>query len=114
MNLAKIFSSPFTAHTAVDEDLAFAIQCVFVFGPYIAKYREQQQQLQKLADALEPLRQALRPLRSTPARKVAPERDVAMLALLTAALRWPDRTQAVGYVKGFRVVGNLDAPAVFK
>ena len=45
---------------------------------------------------------------------MAATRDVAMLVFATALLRWPDRTQGQAYLSGFRVVGNLDAPAVFR
>ena len=70
--------------------------------------------MDRLSKALDPLRIALNSKRSKSARKVAIYRDVALMCLLSSALRRPDRSQAVGYITGFKVVGNLETPSVFR
>ena len=64
--------------------------------------------------SLQPLRDALAPLRSDTAKAVAAQRDVAGIAFLTALLRWPDRSQAQGYLQGFDVVGTIQTSGVFR
>ena len=70
--------------------------------------------MQQAFDALNPLRAALEPLRSVTARAVAADRDAAALAFLTAILRWPDRQQPMSYIKGFPVIGDIEASGVFR
>ena len=36
------------------------------------------------------------------------------MAFLTALLRWPDRTQAKGYLQGFDVVGSIETSGIFR
>ena len=64
--------------------------------------------------ALRPLKEALEPLRSETSKAVAAQRDIAGLALFTALLRCPDRTQALGYLQGFDVVGEIPTSNVFR
>ena len=115
LSRARDVQSPFSAQTELDDDLEYSVQMLLTFGPYIGRYRElQHTRLDKVSKALQPLRDALDPHRTRAAKKVASTRDVALICLLTSMLRWPDREQAIAYLKGFRVVGNLNCPSVFK
>ena len=112
---ARQLSSPFSSVTVLDDDLLLAVQCVFVFGPYIGALREaQHQRLRDACDALSPLRRALLPFRCRTARKVVAGRDASLNVFATALLRWPDRSQGAGCLTGLRVVGDVEAPAIFK
>ena len=61
-----------------------------------------------------PLRAALDKIRSSTSQAVAADRDIPGLALFTSLLRWPDRTQATGYLEGFQVVGDIASSRVFR
>ena len=107
--------NPFEVKQPVDLDLAFAAEALAIFGPGVAAWRAQEKEgLSKAFAALTPLRCKLDPMRSETARAVAPSRDVAGLALITALLRWPDRTQAQGYLEGFQVIGEIPSSRVFR
>ena len=74
----------------------------------------QRNDIREALAALAPLRDALAPRRSATSSAVAPDRDVAGLAFLTAILRWPDRSQARGYLEGFQVIGDIPTSRVFR
>ena len=59
--------------------------------------------------ALTLLREATQQWRCFTAKSVASTRDVVEIAFSTALLRWPDRTQASGYLVGFKFVGEIPA-----
>ena len=100
--------NPFEVKQPTDLDLAYAAEALAIFGPGVATWRaEERDSLSKALAALAPLRAKIAPLRSKTAQAVAPTRDVAGIAFLTAILRWPDRTQARGYLEGFQVIGDI-------
>ena len=112
---AKLALSPFNQNMPIDEDLHFAAEATLTWGPCIHQWREQQQQcLHRVLGSLADLRAALDQLRSSTSRAVAADRDIAGLAFYSALLRWPDRTQASGYLEGFEVVGNIESSRVFR
>ena len=84
-------------------------------GGHIRAWRHHQHlALQRVLSALDPLRAELEQFRSDTSRAVAATRDIAGLALFTSLLRWPDRTQAAGYLEGFRVVGTIETSKLFR
>ena len=84
-------------------------------GVHIQAWRDSQfAAFNRCIQALAPLRAALAPLRSHTAEAVARDRDVAALAFFTSLLRWPDLTQAAGYLDGFKVVGEIETSRVFR
>ena len=46
--------------------------------------------------------------------KVSASKSPALLALLIAAARWPDRTLATHFVHGFKLVGDIEASHIFR
>ena len=112
---AKQQLNPFGQDLPLDLDLQFAIQAMLRWGIHMRVWRTYQQQaLLRTLAALQPLRDELAKHRSTTSMAVAAERDVAGIAMLTALLRWPDRQQALGYLQGFRVVGEIETSKIFK
>ena len=45
---------------------------------------------------------------------VAASKSPALLALLVAALRWPDRTVPLAFVQGFKVIGDIEPSHIFR
>ena len=112
---ARQAASPFSCQVKMDLDLVFAAELVAVLGPYAQAWRElQQKAMHNALVALQPLRLAVAGCRSATAEAVASRRDVPALAFITSILRWPDRTQARGYLEGFPVVGEIEASRVFR
>ena len=99
----------------LDQDLGYAVEAMVLWGVHLDKWRGQQQRaLQRVLAELQPIREALEPFRSETSKAVATQRDIAGIALFTALLRWPDRTQALGYLQGFDVVGEIPTSRVFR
>ena len=85
-----------------------------IFRPGIQQWRlEQENFLNAALETLPPLREATQPLRSFTTKSVPSTRDVAGIALFTALLRCPDRTQASGYLVGFKLVAEISQPQDF-
>ena len=115
MTSAARIPSPFGQHFPMDDDLHFAAELMIVFGPFARAWRARQQQaFQRILRALDPIRDALVKLRSDTSKAVAAARDIAGIAFLTAVLRWPDRTQAEGYLYGFKVFGEIENSRIFR
>ena len=99
----------------MDTDIEYACEAFLKWGVFIHTWRTSQHaSLTRCLQALYPLCAAFAPLRSHTAQAVAADRDVAGLAFLTSLLRWPDVTQASGYLDGFKVVGEIETSRVFR
>ena len=108
-------TNPFQVKLPSDPDLQYTALALALFGPGIQQWREEQRaELERALAKLEPLRKELDHMKSATARAVAPDRDVAGLAFLTAILRWPDRAQARGYLEGFQVIGDIPTSKIFR
>ena len=112
---ARRLPSPFAAPMTIDDDLELAVHCLYVFGPRVSSFRERQhRKLAQVLAALAPLRTALEPHRGATAKRVAATKDVALMSFVAAVLRWPDKSQAAGYLRGFRVIGQIEPTDVFR
>ena len=112
---ASQLSSPFRPGVAIDDDLRFAAHCVAVWGPQIPGWREQQQQqLRDVGKALDELSSVIQShLHPCVARAAATKRP-AHMAFLTAVMRWPDVSQAQGYIEGFPIIGEIPSSNLFR
>ena len=107
--------SPFTQQMPMDEDLHFVAEMMVVFDPRAHVWRERQRgSLRRIMEAIGPVRASLQPRRSGASLAAAADRDVAGIAFFTAALRWSDRSQAEGYLKGFKVFGEIESSRIFR
>ncbi|CAK0807283.1 unnamed protein product, partial [Prorocentrum cordatum] len=111
----KVIGTPFDVSGAMGADLEFGAALRSIFGPRAQNWRDlQQSAMHRALMALEPVRAAPANKRSAAAQAVARDRDAAGIAFLTALLRWPDRSQAMGYLHGFPVIGDIEASGVFR
>ena len=115
MQETKFMQAPFSEHHLEEEDLLFAIECMAVFGPYVARWREQQMAaFQRVVSALRVVDTQLKSFQTRSAQVVAAHKSPAVIAFLTAINKWPDRDQALGYIRGFDIVGQVTASGVFR
>ena len=102
---ALLQPSPFSQNFIVDDDIHYAGRQMAVFGPMHLHYKMKQVMLMKrVAKALAPLEQWVRSKMPSSVWDVAKEKCPAAMALMVVMLRWPDRTQPLRYIKGFRSV----------
>ena len=115
MRRALELESPFSHAGPLDDDLLFVIELMMIFGTQVQAWRERRLHLlQQVVVALGPLEEELRKHRVKTSVAVASSRKVAFLAFVTCLLRWPDRGQALCYLKGFHVVGDIAEMGVFR
>jgi hypothetical protein len=114
MRLALCAESPF-AISFVERDLAFAAEGMVIFGPFLAQFRAKQQRIWRdVQRALEPLEATVALLRVDTAQRVASSKKPGMMAFAAALLKWPDRTQAMAYLEGFQIVGEIAPSHLFR
>ena len=100
MEAATALPSPFKPGATSDPDLRFAAHTMAAWGPFVTRWREQQDAaVRVLAECVRPLTEALRRRMPASVRKVAVKKDPAMIALVVVLIRWPDRQLAVEYVR---------------
>ena len=108
-------SSPFSMDAAVDDDLLFAARCCAIFGPQIRSFRARQSKaFDHVCKKLNALDIILKAKMHVEVAQVASKKSPATMGAMTILLRWPDREQPGLYVKGFRMVGNLEPSKVFR
>ncbi|CAE7466822.1 unnamed protein product [Symbiodinium microadriaticum] len=107
--------SPFLSSRWPDDDVDFVAYTISVWQdllPYLAQ--RQRRALRSIKAAVRPLLSVLYGSRSESSRKVASGKDPAFLACMTSLLRWPDRSQAMDFVSGFPIVGEIERSGVFR
>ena len=108
-------SSPFSAKRWPDDDVFFVAYTVAVWQDGLPLLAARQRHCLKcISRALTPLRQWLCGARCDSAQRVAASKDVAFLACMTALLRWPDREQAISFIEGFPIVGEIPRTGIFR
>lgn len=112
---SAVLPSRFRPRPWPEPDLDFVLHAISVWQEKLPVYADQcRRQLDLVAAALRPLEEALAPHRSASAQRVAAAKKPAMMAFLTALLRWPDRRQAAQLVKGYPIVGVMETTGVFR
>ena len=114
MRRALKLRSPFSVHHCCDSDLSFTAVAVAAMGPHLSAWIDTQlQAIRQLKRALLPLENFLRSAMGSNSRQVAADSSPGFIAAVTSLLRWPDRTQAVSYVRGFGIVDQIDNSHIF-
>ena len=99
----------------VDDDMEFVAVAAAVWGPFLAGFRREQERVMKqLKKAVQPLREAIQKQQHPVVRRITKEKDIALMAALTAVSKWPDTGQAKAYCEGFPIVGDIGASGVFR
>ena len=112
---AREAANPFDGPAVADPDLVFAATVIATFGPQAKHWREMQfRAFRSMSRAMQPLSRVIQKERPLSVAKVAGGRDAATMAGCTALLRWPDRRQPEGYVRGFPIIGDISSSQVFR
>ena len=107
--------SPFSAKRWPDDDVFFVAYTVAIWQDALPLLAGRQRHCLKcISRALTPLRQWLSGARCDSAQRVAASKDVAFLACMTTLLRWPDRMQALSFIEGFPIVGEIPRTGIFR
>eukprot|EP00435_Cladocopium_sp_Y103_P048679 s223_g14.t1 len=112
---ALLLPSPFQLREWPELDVDFVLHAIATWQQSLVGYSEQCRRVFRQACvALQPLDDALSFFRSSSARKVATSKRPAVLAFLTALLRWPDLQQPLQMLTGYPIVGELEPSGVFR
>ena len=112
---AKDLPSPLAPTAHHDDDLAFALQALSVWGPYISKWRAQQMtSLDNLKKALAKVNAQLVSTMDPYVSHVAADRFPAGIAASVILLRWPDRKLPTCFTEGFSIIGDIKESGIFK
>ena len=107
--------SPFCAKRWPDDDVFFVAHTVAVWQDCLPLLAARQRHcLRCISRALTPLRQWLCGAQCDSAQRVASAKDAAFVACMTALLRWPDRNQAISFIQGFPIVGEIPRTGIFR
>ena len=115
MALGTCLPSPYDTHAVLDPDAGFAVRAMVAFGPCIRTWRRlQQRAIRIVRDFLSPWDATLRGLMSEPVFKVASDKCPAMMTATAVLLDWPDLTIGLRFVTGFRLLGQIESPNIFR
>ena len=106
---------PMDSEKVVDLDVRFAAREMARNLHHLGIVRrELMHSLRELSERLLPLTEHLRTFQETSASAIAGKIHVALIAVLTLVLRWPDVHLASRFVSGFRIIGNVEMSNVFR
>ena len=115
VQLSSCLPFPFESEVVLDDDMSFAVKGMYVLGPCIRAWRRQQRRaLETLAKWLQPWDVELRKHMCPAVAAVAANKSPALIAALTALLRWPDVALASRFVTGFALLGDVEVPHIFR
>ena len=113
--LATCLPSPFDTSACLDDDASFACRGMCVLGPCIRTWRQLQlRALRKLVRFLSSWEARLRHAMHPDVRAIAHARCPAALTVLAMLQRWPDVTLGRRFIEGFRLVGSIESPGIFR
>ena len=108
-------SLPFDDDTAAPADLQFAAERTASHAPEIRAWRQQcAAAVKELSDRLQPVSAALRTRQSATVRAVAGRMHVALIAILSWIMGWPDALLALRFITGFALTGRIERAGVFE
>ena len=108
-------SSPFQMGGTCDADISFCAAALATWGPFLPKWRGRQAKaMRQLQQALEPIEEWAKSMMDEDVAIVANNSHPGFVAALTTCLRWPDRTQALGYVTGMKITEGIQHTGVFR
>ena len=106
---------PFSSDCVLDADLVFACRFMAIFGPLTRQWRLQQlRAMQKLAKVLRPWETECVDHMPPSVRAVAHTKKPMFMLICSLLLRWPDETNALRYVTGFQIVGDVEHSGLFR
>ena len=112
---SSLLDSPFHAVAPLDRDLSFAARAVGLLGPCVANWRSQQVRiLQALSVKLRPWDLQLARYMPASVKAVAEQKRPGFMLVCALILRWPDPVNALRFVTGYKVVGDIECSGLFR
>ena len=113
--LSTSLQSPFQTSSVLDDDARFSVRAMVALGPFIRTWRRKQlRALCCLDKALASFNAALVACMHPSVHAVAADKKPATMAALAVLMRWPDVTLGLRFVRGFRLLGFIEAPSLFR
>ena len=107
--------SPFLRAAPLDRDLAFCARATGLLGPCIAQWRDAQvRALSQLAARLRPWELQLVKHMPPSVACVASQKRPAFMLMCAILLRWPDPLNALRFVTGYKLVGDIEHSGLFR
>ncbi len=111
----QIHRHPFDTDSGLNDDLITAVDMSAQSGPSMVKWRNRRMRyLAKKAAELEPLDEALKNIMSPRIRMISEGARPAFVLYLSILLGHPDVLYTTSSVYGFDVVGEIEAPPIFR
>ena len=115
MAQAKLLHSPFRMRDWPEPDVHFVLMAIATWQEFLPAYTAKlRHYISCVVKALKPLDLALSQHRGEAAKRVAANKSPAFMAFLTSLLRWPDRDQALHFLQGYPIVGDIEPCGVFR
>ena len=115
MQFATCLPNPFDTAAQLDDDSLFACRGMCILGPCIRVWRQQQlRALSRLAKFMRPWDEAICKAMHPDVAAVAKDRKPAFITALTHLLRWPDDTVGLRFFTGFKLLGAIESPGLFR
>lgn len=115
MSASLDLPSPFAPSAWPELDISYVVEALGVWREFLPRFAaEQRQVLETIARAVAPLDTALQAFKSPSALQVASQKRPAVVAVLTALLRWPDTSQAWCLVEGYKIIGDFPSTGLFR
>ena len=115
MQFATCLPNPFDTAAQLDDDSLFACRGMCTLGPCIRVWRQQQlRALSRLAKFMRPWDEAICKAMHPDVAAVAKDRKPAFITALTHLLRWPDDTVGLRFFTGFKLLGAIESPGLFR
>ena len=107
------FLHPFQATEWPEHDVVFTIEAICVWRQFLPAFSAKlRRTLRSVAQAVQPLEDALDSWRVESAHRVASTKRPGFVAVMTIMLRWPDRLQAQCLVRGYPIVGQISQTGI--
>ena len=115
MTASPRLPSPFRATEWPEYDVVFTIEAICVWRQFLPAFSAKLRRiLRSVAQAVQPLEDALDSWRVESAHRVASTKRPGFVAVMTILLRWPDRLQAQCLVRGYPIVGQISQTGIFR
>ena len=112
---SQCLPSPFDARAVLDDDLAFSVRMMAMLGPCARVWRRlQRRAVLAVAKLFYSWDKALVACMHPAVRAVAFERRPATMTAFAILLRWPDTAIGMRFVQGFKLLGKIEAPGLFR
>ena len=112
---SRVLPTPFAPHDWPELDISFVLDSIRVWRGALPRWTQQLRRIVRLvAQAVQPLEDALARWRVPSARQVATTKRPVFLTVMASLIRWPDLAQGQQLLLGYPIVGDIPPSGVFR